>query len=406
MPLTVVDVGPILKQVNEPDWDRRMLVNAHPLMAQIEQKTDVLAGENFKVPIAYAKPQGRSHTPATAVANRAGSKYKAFLITPVSDFLSFSIQGDTVRKAENSSDKTSFVNSVKQEVEMAIKTCGDNIAKEAYGSLTGARGQVSATVAPSTVTLTLANPAQTVFFGAGMVIKGSATDGAAHAAGAVTVLAVDLSAGTLTGNANWSTITGIGVNWFLYAEGDLNLAASGLEAWNPATAPSATLFNNVDRSVAPDFLGGMRYDGAAAGDSMETVFISSDALTGLQTGNPFQDSEIYINPISMGSLRIAKEGQRFVDTNNEYGIGIKKFRTPSGHVLIEDRDAPVGVARMIGKGCYFWCTVGDGPALAADQGGGTMRYQDATDSYTAAIPFDHNFGSHPQGLCRIVLPTA
>jgi hypothetical protein len=405
MPLTVIDVGPVLKQVNMPGWDKRALVNAHPLMTQIEQKNDVLAGENFKIPIAYAKPAGRSHTPATAVANRAGSKYKAFLVTPVSDFLSFSIDGAVVRKAENGGDKTQFVNSVKQEVEMAFQTCGDNLAKEAYGSSTGARGQVSATVAPSGTTLTLANPAQTAFFGAGMVIKGSATDGAAHAAGAVTIVAVDLSAGTLTGNGAWSTITSIGVNWFLYAEGDLNLAASGLESWNPATAPTSTLFNGVDRSVAPDFLGGMRYDGVASGDSLESVFISSDALTGLQVGNPFHDSEIYINPISMGSLRISKEGQRFVDSDNEYGIGVKKFRTTSGHVLVEDRDAPVGVARMIGKGGFFFCTVGDGPSLAADQGGGTMRYQDTTDTYTGAIPFDYNFASNPAALARIALPS-
>ncbi len=405
--LTNVNVAPILKEVDEKGWDSRMLVDAHPLLTSLERDTSAMSGDYFKVPIQYSKPTGRSHTSATAVTNRDPSKYAAFKVTPVSDYLNFALDGIVVRKAMQSSDRTAFVDALKQEVFSALKAAGDNIAKEAYGSGTGSRGQVHPTIAISTTSLTLASPAQAVFFAPGMVIAASATDGSAllNAGSTVLLASVNLATGVLVATTNWSTITGITNGNFLYQAGDINLAASGLDGWNPAADPSATLFFQVDRSVAPSFLGGMRYDGQANGDSMETVFISSDALTGLQSGNPFKDSEIYINPLSMGSLRIAKEGQRFIDTDNEYGIGVKKFRTPSGHVLIEDRDCPVGVARQIGKGCFFWLQNGNIPALA-ETDGVEMRYVESGDLYTAQVVGDHNFGAHPQGLCRIVLPNS
>lgn len=408
MALTNLNISPILREIGDKGWDTKALVNGHPLLTSLERDTSAMSGDYYKVPIQYANPSGRSKLVATAYAAEAGSKYAAFKVTPISNYLHFRLDGLVVRKAENSSDRTSFVDALKQEVFSALQAMGDDLARDAYGNVGGARGRVHPTTAISTTSLTLANPSDAVFFAAGMRIQASDTDGTTgslRASGAfVTLVSVDLNTGVLVADGNWSTITGITNNDYLFQAGDFGLGAAGLEAWNPGTVTS-TAFYGVDRTVDPSFLGGMRFNGVTSGDSMETVFISADAVLGLQKGNPFNNAEVFINPISMGSLRVAKEGQRFIDDDNEYQIGIKKFRTPSGHVLVEDRDCPVGIARVVSKGAFWMMTNGEVPALA-DTDGITMRYDDSADRYLATVVGDYNFGAKPQGLARILLPTA
>lgn len=384
-----------------------MIVNGHPLMTQMEVKTDAMVGDYFKIPVQYAKPAGRSHLSTVAYDNEAGSKEVAFKVTPVSDFLIFRIQGPVVRKAKEADNSNSFVDAVEQEVKLALEGEGDNVAKEGYGGLGGARAQVHPTTPISTTSLTLANPADAVFFYQGMYVCAASTDGTSgslrNAGSRVLLASVNLSTGVLVATTNWSTITGITNGDYLFAEGDFGIATAGLESWNPSAAPGATLFYQVDRSPAPDFLGGMRYDGTD--DSVESVLIKADRLFRLQPGNPFKEYEIYMNPMTAGGLRLAKEGQRYIDNSNEYSIGISKFRTVNGQVIVEDRDCPVGVARAIGKGCFMQMTTGDQPNLA-DVDGVEMVYDNRTDTYTGSVVIDHNFGARkPQGLGRITMPS-
>jgi hypothetical protein len=407
MPLTTVEISPILREMGSKNWDRKAMVNAHPLMATIPNDTESMVGDYFKIPVNYAKPAGRSHSSTVAYDNEDGSRDVAFKVTPVTDYLTFRLHGGVVRKAKRSNDSNSFENALKREVFLALEGAGDNIAKEAYLNAGGYRARVHPTIAISTTSLTLANPADAVHFYPGMRVGASADDGTTGSLRGsptyVTIVSVALETGVLVANANWSTISSIAANDYLFAEGDFGAACTGLESWNPSSAPGATAFWTVDRSVAPAYLGGMRYNGSS--DSIETVFIKADRLFSLQHGNPFKQAEVFMNPMSVGGLRIAKEGSRFIDSDNEYGIGIEKFRTASGHVIVEDRDCPVGVARVIGKGCFMHCTTGKQPALA-DVEGIEMVYDNRNDAYTATVVIDHNFASEkPNGLGRITLPS-
>lgn len=409
MSLSVVNISPILKEYSEPGWDRKMLVNGHPLMTQLDTDTDAMVGDYFKVPIQYARPAGRSHDAATAYAAEYGSKYKAFEVTPITDYLTFRMAGQVVRKAKESKDATAFANAVMQEVQSAIEGLGDNVAKEFYGNVGGYRGRVHPTTAISTTSLTLAYPSQAVNFSPGMQICAGDTDGTSgslrDSGDYVTLVSVSISTGVLVADANWSNIASIAANDYLFQRGDFGVSLAGLESWNPATAPGATSFFNVDRSVAPDFLGGMRGD-LSSTDSLESAFITMDALTSIQVGNPFKEAEYFINPITMGSLQLSKEGQRFIDDGNEYQIGIKKFRTSQGHVLVPDRDCPQGIARLIAKDALVHCTIGNQPALS-EVDGIEMVWDVQNDLYTAQVVIDHALTARkPQGLARFILPTA
>jgi hypothetical protein len=409
--LTNVNISPILREMGDKDWDTKQLVNSHPLLTSIEKDTSAMSGDYWKIPVQYSNPTGRSHSSTFAVANRTPSKYKNFNVTPVTDYLNFALDGIVVRKAANSSDRTSFVNALKQEVFSALQMTGNNIAKESYGNIGAARGQ-AASFTGATITLgsttTGAVPSQSVNFAAGMVLRAASTDGTSGAleTGSITLIAVDLGTGVLTASANIATgIPTFANNMYLFQIGDFGAAAAGLDAWNPSAAPSATTFFGVDRTPSPNLLAGLRYDGVTSGDSMETVFISADALLNLQDGTPFTNCTYFINPVSMGSLRVAKEGQRLIDTDNEYGLGIKTFITSSGHKLVEDRDCPQGVARCVAKGHFWWLTNGNQPALA-ETDGIEMRYTEDGDTYSAQVVIDHNFGSVPAGLARIALPSS
>ena len=408
--LTNVNISPILREMGDKNWDSRQLVNSHALLTSIEKDTSAMSGDYWKIPVQYGNPTGRSHDSTVAVTNRTPSKYKNFNVTPVSDFLNFALDGIVVRKAANSSDRTSFVDALKQEVFSALQETGNNIAKEAYGNNGGARGQV-ASFTGATITLgnTTANvPSQAVNFAAGMVLNVASTDGTSGAirTGTVTILGVSLGTGVITCTGTVTTgIAAIAANDYIFQNGDFGVAAFGLDSWNPASDPTSTAFFGVDRSVAPTFLGGMRYDGSL-NDSMETVFISADAILGLQPGSPFgANSTYFINPVSLGSLRVAKEGQRLIDSDNEYGLGIKTFITSSGHRIVEDRDCPQGIARCVAKGYFWWMTNGDLPGLA-ETDGVSMRYTESGDIFSASVVIDHQFGAMPQGLARIVLPVS
>jgi hypothetical protein len=393
--------------MGDTGWDTKQLVNSHPLLTKIEKDTSAMSGDYFKVPVQIANPTGRSHDSTVAVSNRNPSIYKAFKVTPVSDFLNFALDGIVVRKAANSSDRTSFVDALKQEVFSALQMTGNNIAKEAYGNVGGARGQLSTTAAIATPTVGLAFASQAINFAPGMVLNLASTDGTSGAirTGTVTLIARDLAAGTLTASGNWTAgIAAAAVSDYIFQVGDFGVAAAGLNSWCPSAAPSATLFYGVDRTADPGLLAGLRYDGTV-NDSMETVFISADALLTLQDGTPFTNATYYINPVSMGSLRVAKEGQRFIDTDNEYGLGIKTFVTSSGHKIVEDRDCPQGISKCVSPGAFWWMVNGDAPALA-ETDGVTIRYQESGDIFSSSVVIDHNFGAIPAGLAHIALPTA
>lgn len=409
MPQSYADISPILREMGSKDWDIKAVVNAHPLMTEMPMDPDAISGDYYKIPVPYAKnTAGRSHSSTTAYANEDATRDVAFQVTPVTDYLTFRISGHVVRQAKVSNNTNSFTNAVKREVMYALEGMGDNMAKEAYLNTGGYRARVHPTTAISTTSLTLANPADAVHFYPGMKVAAASTDGTSgslrDSGNTATLVSVSIETGVLVASANWGTaISGVTNDDYLFADGDFGAASAGLESWNPSSQPGATTFFTVNRSVAPDLLGGMRYDGTS--DSIETVFIKAERLFKLQTGNPFKEASIYMNPMSIGGLQLAKEGARFIDDDNEYGIGIEKFRTAQGHVITPDRDCPVGVARYIGKGCFKCCTTGKQPALA-DMDGIHLIYDPQNDAYTGVVAVDHNFASErPHGLGRVALPT-
>src|SRR5690606_15691019 len=201
------------------------------------------------------------------------------------------------------------------------------------------RARVHPTTAISTTALTLANPEDSFFFEVGMRICASADDGTTgslkDSGDFITISAIDRDAGVLTGDGNWSGISGITNDDYLFVQGDFGVAASGLGSWVPSSAPGVTTFFGVDRSVDVERLGGIRYNGS--GETQETVYIKAMARVQRTKANI---KYIYTNPINIAALEVSKEGSKFITSDNEYKIGYKGFSI-GGIEIIPDNDCPV-----------------------------------------------------------------
>lgn len=405
MTLDRTAVIPALKELYTIGEDTDLVLKSHPLLGMTKRKKD-MQGEHFKIPIQYGKPQGRSHNITTAGTNEVASKYAAFNVTPVSDYAVAKVSGQVVRIAMNGGNSEMFLNMMKAEMDGALGTLGDNVAKEQYGSFGGWRARIHPTTAVTTTTLTLANPEDSFFFEVGMVLTFSSADGEsgserAGTPGYAQITAMNRDTGVLTFASDLTTkVTGITNNDYIFVQGDFGAAASGLATWCPATAPTTTLFG-VTRSADVERLGGIRYDGSS--DTQETVYIKARARA---KRTKAKIKYYFTNPANTANLETAKEGSKFITSDNEYGIGFEGFRYGNVEIM-EDNDCPVNVAYGIDPGAWYWCTNGDAPSIQNADGVEFLRLGSSVgDTFEIQCVIDHNFASNAPGkLQRVTLPS-
>ncbi len=117
-----------------------------------------------------------------------------------------------------------------------------------------------------------------------MYLVASPTDGGAAGAVVGVVATVNRSAGSFTATSATDPTATWAAGYYLSVQGDLNLALSGFESWIPSSAPSATLFYGVNRSIDTTRLGGVRFDGSS--ESIEEAVIDGSSLLAREGGKP------------------------------------------------------------------------------------------------------------------------
>ncbi len=244
-----------------------MVFRDNPALGMLE-KTKFKAGRRYvHVPITWARPQGRSANFANAQGNATPSEIDAFQVTYVSNYGVGTVDGDVIDDAAENVEL--IAEALEHEVDGAIENMRDDLALGVFNNRGGARGVISAGSTVGSGTISLDDPEDIVHFEVGMELVASDDDGsdsadALRSAGAsLTITAVNRDLGTLTSDADWDAqIAAIAVGDFLFVEGDFQGKMSGLDSWDPETAPDSTLFFGVDRSV-DSRLGGLRFDGSS-----------------------------------------------------------------------------------------------------------------------------------------------
>jgi hypothetical protein len=288
MTATVATIQSALKTYYPQSKIEETLLKKNPLYALLDKNTEWV-GNPMHIALTIAPTAGGSFTFATAQSNKTGATHVHWEVTWVRDYSLFGLTTEAVRASRN--DKGALMRAIKAEGDGAMNTLQRSMAIMQYGNGGGARGRI-ASGADST-TLVLTDRRDIVKFEIGMQIVSSADDGTtgAASANAGTISAINYDTGGLTvaGGGNWHA--DFDTNDYLFREGDFGAAMSGLPAWIPPSAPTATTFFGLDRSQETRKLGGVRLDYSVADHgSMQRYLVALASEICLTGGEPSTSS--------------------------------------------------------------------------------------------------------------------
>ncbi len=301
--LSTFDAG--LKQHYTADRIEDMVYKKNPLLALMSKMED-FGGRNLPIPIIYGNPQGRSKTFSTAQTRAAltSTKIDDFILTRVKDYSLATIDGETMEASRG--DINAFISAATTEIDGAINSLTRSIAVGMYRTSAAFIGRVLAEPAETATTfvITLLQISDVTNFevGQNLVIYSAASGGSQRNSDgtAVTfpVAAVDRDLGTLTLTGTYNSSGTIAANDFLFVNGDRGLGISGMADWIPDSAPGATAFFGMDRSVDTVRLGGLRLTGT--GLPIEEALIEADAKIDREG---WWIDHFFMNPKKLGELK-------------------------------------------------------------------------------------------------------
>jgi hypothetical protein len=244
------------------------------LYSILTKKTDWVGGQH-PISIRSALPGGSSVTFSDAQDNSTASVYKRFYAIRKHAYQLAILDGETQDSAE--SNAGAQLDAIKAEIDGTLESMIERIEADLCGNGGGALGRLTSSTDPdrpsivSSNTVYLQYPADALKMSEGMPVQLSATDGTSGAvkASSDVLTSVDVDTGKLTVATTWdANITTAAALDYVFRKGDfpsVNSHPFGLFGWIPPTAPSATPFLGVDRSVDRTRLAGVRYTDGAGG---------------------------------------------------------------------------------------------------------------------------------------------
>lgn len=387
-----------LKQHYTSEKIENMVYKDNPFLAMLSKYED-FGGDNLKLPIKYGIPQGRSATFADAQANKTNTQMKAFLLTRVSDYSLASIQNEVIEASKGNAN--AFIEAATTEIDGAIESATRSLAIGLFGDGGGSIGVIGGSDPSGASVITLATTDDVTNFEVGMKISAyTAASGGTIRTDSYVISAVNRDSGviTVTGtiHATWA------VGDFIVVMGDYDLKLSGLNAWVPSVAPTSTLFFNVDRSVDPTRLGGIRFSGSSL--PLEEALIGAAARVAREGGKPDVCFINYSNFADLEKALGSKVSYTDVKINPEIGFRGILIHGPRGPIkVIPDQNCPKDVAFMLQMDVWKLYSLGKAPKILDSDGLKFLRDSDA-DSVEVRIGYYAQLGCRGPGYnVRIAL---
>ena len=369
----------------------------------------MVGGRKWVQPFGYALPGGGSSTFATAIASANNtSKFEAWEVTRAKHYRLGKVDNETI-EATATGDMDAFEPAF-DEFDKVIIAEGNWINYRFFRSKSGSSGRSTTATNVATAIATLSDGADLFGYREGDVVKWSAqSDGTSLRAGSVTVASVQRQGGTLTFTGNITAGIAAAVNTdFLYLDGDATLAPAGVADWIPDTAPSATSFFGVDRTLEPDYLGGIRID-ATDGRTVANAIVDAVAAVDNLGGDP---DVVFINPITFGTLAKQIEGKWVIssaagfDGRKVAGIGFQGFKVNlNGHdlTLYTDRCCPQKRVYVLDWSSWVMFSAGPAPNFLQRRAGSIIKVSEASDGYEARVGEYMNFCCESPGHNAVIL---
>lgn len=234
-------------------------------------------GTDFQWPVRYDLMEG-SYDFQAALAGTDSSKDAGFRVPRARHYVILSLDAESMEASED--DDGAWIDLQKDETEAAFQSSTQRLAHACFRNSGGAVGRAGFVTGND---LYLANPDDIVFWKKGMLVQTSATDGVTGSVRAGTPFVVDkvnrrlgfvtsTTLANVVGFAGAAQGTGTAANPgsgpgdYLFPNGNFGKGIYGLEAYIPAVDPvggDSFSLSGLDRSVDPNRLAGMRYDGSS-----------------------------------------------------------------------------------------------------------------------------------------------
>lgn len=397
MALDATTGAAILKKLYPPNVLKNLTYQNRPFLEKVPK--GMWKGSTVDIPLTYGNPAGVSSTISTAITNKGNSASKAFAVTMRKHYGVASIDNEIIEKSKDSAG--AFTKALKYEVDNTWNAVCNKLAAMLYRGNGGAIGQVGS-LSGSTV-ITLKNKADVHNFEVGMVLVGDTVDGGGTVhSGSEAITDVDRDAGTITA-ADWTDISGVAADDYLFQSGDYDLGFHGLGAWDPSSAPSSTAFFGVDRTGDVVRLGGIRVPSA----DVSGMGVDEKLQFGLERlySEGARPSDCFLNPVNYRDLIIHLEN-RAVFNSDTARVGFRQLMLfgPGGAVNVHaDPFCPKDTAWILQMDTWKFYTTSNGLPKILDLDAGALR-ESTSDAYEVRIGVYGNLAcSAPGWNCRVDL---
>lgn len=404
---TTTSIDAVLKQWYTDQRVKLMQYGESTLLAVMPRMTS-FKGRNLPIPILFSTPAGRAVTVSGAQGKALPSRSEDFVLTRAKDYAVVTIDNEAMEASEG--DKAAFVSAKVTEIDGMFKMLVRSLSTAMYGTGSGSIGQV-ATSGISTVTLTLADPEQVVNFDIDMEVSASSAEASGALSGTATITSINRDDGKLITDSNWaSQISGITDGSYLQSSGDLAAKVVGLGGWIPSSAPGATSFFGVDRSVETTRLGGVRISTtvAPAGLAFEERIlrgVSRVAREGAKSDLFVCNFAQYANLQSSLGTRV----QYGEVPTNDGEFGFRSIQITCGTSVVDvlaDAYCPSNVGFILQKDTWKLYSLGDVPRFENSDGLQMLR-QSTADGVEVRAKYYAQLGCVAPGYNgRMTLPTS
>jgi len=402
-PLNFNTVQEAVKIHYKPQRVRNMVYKNNPFLGLIPKFTK-FGGLSMPIPLRFSDPQRRAATFATGQGNTSTSKLAQFSLTRVKDYGFAFIDGETIQATKG--DNNAFLRYLTMEIDGAINSITRSLAVSLYRDGSGSIGACNADPGTGT-TVTLSNTEDVTNFEVGMNLVFAADAASAlRAGGARTISAVNRATGVITVSAAMDAA--VAINDLIFQEGDYlaadnRLKVSGLDAWVPSAAPSATTFFGVNRTSDTTRLGGVRFDGSSM--PIEEALIGAAAQIARDGGRPdlaLCDFATYATLEKALGSRVVYSTLKAPDVDVGFsGISVVG---PNGSVnIIPDYNCQPNTMWLLQKDTWVLATLGDAPQFL-DLDSLRMLRDAGSDAYEVRLGYYGQVGCYAPGWnCRIAL---
>lgn len=401
-----------MKRRYSPLRIKHMLFSDNPVLAMIKRNEEMDGEDGFRVPCVHGMPQSTSPTFSVAKSQSTTStgavKMVQFSVPRVTNYGIISLDRQFLKATKG--DNAAFWSALTKKTDLVLTQLKRDLSINFFRAGWGKVGVIGS-VSSATITLSQKADVQNFEVGAQYEFAAAESSGTLRNTGGtthLTVVGVDRNAGTVTMNANISTITGTVANDTIFRRGSREDAASptrlnmsGLLDWVPESAPGATLFNGVDRT-ADTRLGGSRYDGSQ--DGIYDALVNGAEVVQTNGGSP---DTCVLHPTKMTELTTSGASfepfHEITDEKARIGVSGFKLYTPAGLIkVIQSRDCPVNNAFLLTLDHWRLGSLGPCPHIFDDDG--VMLREADDDGYQIRAGYYGNiYCDAPGWQCNIKL---